>query len=236
MPLLRSYFILSENQLIMINSKYFSLLLLMLTAFSCIGQDKVSIQSYDSLYYASKIDSLNNLYGQNKQLPEGYELPVLIALSHFPELKELDIRFREATIKTTLNARPLLTSLLLRKKTKRKYIVRINTTEQSGMITLNEVTFSALIGLFGHEFCHFIDYNQKNFFGVMKRAFAYTNDKSKEKFEKEIDMLTIERGLGLQLYSWAYFVQYQSDASEEYKTFKRKIYLEPQEIETMLND
>lgn len=43
--------------------------------------------------YVPKYDSLLKEFGKNKILPVGYELQALIALSHFPELRDVKIRF-----------------------------------------------------------------------------------------------------------------------------------------------
>jgi len=104
------------------------------------------------------------------------------------------------------------------------------------VILLSTVPFNARVGLFGHELAHFADYNSRSFFGVLGRMFAYSNKKGKEKFEKEIDSLTIERGLGWQLYDWSDFVLNHSNGSVSYKEFKRQIYLEPEEIKLIIEE
>lgn len=175
-------------------------------------------------------DSLRKRYGVNKMIPEEYELSILLALTYFPELETSSIKFVNKHIKTTLNARPTVASLFFRSKKKRKYVVRINTDSDAGIVLLDEVPMEAQMGLFGHEFTHFVDYSQRNFFGVMGRMFSYMGKKSKARFEKEIDVRTIKRGLGEELYAWASFVLKSPSSSEEYKTFKRLIYLEPDEI------
>jgi hypothetical protein len=124
--------------------------------------------------------------------------------------------------------------LIFRKKSKRKYVVRINNSAKDSIVILDSVPFNASIGLFGHEFNHFVDYSTRNIFGVIGRLIAYSSKKSKEKFEKEIDVMTINRGLGWQLYDWASFVLNESNATEEYKDFKRLIYLEPDEIKALI--
>jgi len=64
----------------------------------------------------------------------------------------------------------------------------------------------------------------------MKRGLDYLHHNSKARFEKTIDRMTIQAGLGKYLHKWAYFALNESDATEQYKEFKRKIYLEPDEI------
>ncbi|MDB4516340.1 hypothetical protein N9089_01930 [Crocinitomicaceae bacterium] len=184
----------------------------------------------DSLSQSQYLDSLRKEFGFMKIIPEGYELAFLTALSHYPELDSSQIRFKEARIKTTLNARPTIGSLLFRKREKRKYIIRINSQKKDSLILLSDAPFNSQIGLFGHELGHFADYHKRSFFGVLKRLISYSTLKGKSKFEKEIDTITIERGLGWQLYAWSYYVLFDSDGSKAYKEYKRSVYLTPKEI------
>ena len=193
------------------------------------------VDPVDSSGIARKIDKMDSDEFQNKDIPSEYEYSIKEALTFYPKLKTNKIKFKYCKISTTLNARPTVASLLFRRKSKRSYVIRINNSEKDSMVTLNEVPFFARIGLFGHEFAHFADYQEKNLFQVIGRLFAYTSKSKKELFEKEIDTKTIERGLGCSLHSWSYFVQFESDASEDYKTFKRQIYLEPTEIKELMN-
>ncbi|MBU2019737.1 MAG: hypothetical protein KJ941_08835 [Bacteroidetes bacterium] len=137
---------------------------------------------------------------------------------------------KSAKIKTTLNARPTIISLFFKSQYKRKYVIRINANINDSVILFRNIPQFAQIGLFGHELSHIVDYQNRNFFKVISRLLNYSNTKNKEKFEKEVDFLTIKHGLGLNLFAWSYYVQYYSIAEEEYKRFKRQIYLEPQEV------
>lgn len=163
-----------------------------------------------------------------------YEKEITEAFSHLDELKEVQIIFRTAKISTSLSARPTLTSLLFRRRSKRTYVVRINCSEKDSIITLNEAPKEAVVGVIGHELSHILDYHQKSCWGVFGRGFAYTSKKKKERFEKEIDSIAISRGFGEGLYRWADFVLNHSDATQEYKAFKRQIYLEPDEIKAQM--
>lgn len=215
--------------MIKVKTRILTILLLILSQIS-LSQGKKQVRIIDSVSNSKKIESLESLYGFNKKIPIKHELPCLIALSYFPELAHSAIIFKESKISTTLNARPTTLSLLFRNKKKRKYIVRINSKQKDSLVTLNDVPFNAKIGLLAHEFNHFIDYSEKNIFGIIKRLFSYSNKKSKERFEKEIDSMTIKRGLGWQLYDWSEYVLNKSDAKLKYKNFKKEIYLEPEEI------
>jgi len=205
-------------------------IVLILSFFTIKAQKPDLPKKIDSAAYVIKIDSLRQLYGNNKDISSEYEHLAYITLSYFPELVDTKIRFKKSKIKTTLNVRPQILSLIFSHKTKRKYIVRINKKQKDSVISFDKVPFNAKIGLLGHEFSHIADYSSRNIFGVSSRLVDYAFVGRKEKFEKEIDGMTILRGLHWQLYDWSYYVIYKSDASLEYKDFKRKIYLHPVDI------
>ncbi len=178
-----------------------------------------------------KLDSLKVAFPLVENAPEEYELAIYSALEYYPELKDNKIRFKQKKIKTTLNARPTMASLLYKKRSKRVYVVRINNSyKRPEVITLDKVTFNAQIGVLGHEYNHFLDYSKRGIFQMINRAFDYVTDHRKAKFEHEIDTETIQRGLGWQCYDWSCYVHYESAATEEYLEFKRKIYLGPDDI------
>lgn len=177
----------------------------------------------------SETDSLNSIYGTNKIFIKEYIQPALIALSYFPDLKDTYIEFKYSKEATTMAARPHSSSYF--KKKNKKYIVLINNKENFDGIRLEDVPFNAQIGLFGHELVHIIDYKNHTLWGILDFAFRYLNKKKKAFFEKSIDLATIERGLGWQLYDWADFSMYKNTtATKEYMQFKQKIYLKPNEI------
>ena len=204
----------------------------------------VCLNSMAQNNFSRKIDSCNydirklsidsdscNLYN----CPKTDEMSVLIALSFFPELSGRKIIFKGKEIKTTLNARPTISSLLFSKKSNRTYVIRINTNKSDSIISLSEIPFNAKIGLFAHEFSHFSDYQSRSLFGIIARGISYSSKKTKAKFEKEIDLNTINRGLGWQLFDWSNYVQNESNATFKYKEFKMNIYLSPEDILKTIN-
>lgn len=206
-------------------------LIITLFFFTCtFCQSNGQIEVMDSSTYLSKLDSIKLKFSQNKTVLNEYELVTFIALSYYPELMGSRINFKKAKIKTTLNARPTLGSLLFRSKKDRNYVIRINQEIQDSVINFNAIPFNAKVGLLGHEFGHILDYKDKTIFQVTKRLLAYSSKKTKAKFEKEIDMITIKKGLGWQLYAWANYVLNQSNAAMKYKVFKKEIYLTPLQI------
>lgn len=207
-----------------------SILIIGIIPFTTFGQYLEPPRSLDSIHYGSKVDSLNLIYGNNKTIPADHETAILATLSFFPELESTRIEFRETKIRTTMNARPTLMSMIFRKKENRKYVIRINNTQKQGKPLFSEAHFNAQVGILGHEFSHIADYINQNFFGMSRRAISYLFPKSKAKYEGEIDAYTIEKGIGWQLYDWKHFVHHDSDASDKYKRFKSRIYLMPEDI------
>jgi hypothetical protein len=182
-----------------------------------------TVESYDK-------KSSNAFIDEKKIVPKELEEAILHTLNFFPELSESKIRFKWQRIKTTMNARPTLGSVIFRKPLNYRYVVRINSREIDSVIQVKNIPFDALIGVFGHEFCHFIDYRTHKMSHLVKRAFDYGSKKRKETFEKEIDRMAISRGLGCHLYKWSTYVLFDSNAKASYKAFKRSTYLQPHEI------
>jgi hypothetical protein len=195
------------------------------------SQNNSQLRKIDSSAYAIKISSLEYDLCKLHNCQKENETSMLIALSFFPELNGRKITFKQRKIKTTLNARPTITSLLFSKKSKRAYVIRINKNKSDSIISLSTIPFNAKIGLFAHEFSHFLDYQSLSLFGILGRGISYSSKKSKSKFEKEIDLQTINRGLGWQLYDWSNYVQTESNATFNYKQFKLTTYMSPMEIE-----
>lgn len=170
------------------------------------------------------------LYKGLAQIPEQGQTSFLVAISYFPELSNSRIQLKYRKIRTTLNVRPTIGSLIFNGREKRNYIIRINCSLKDSVITLNEVPSGAQVGLIGHELSHIVDYRSKNIWGIISRAFAYLSKQGKTRFEKEIDGIAIKHGLGSALYQWSNYVLYHSDASFKYKRFKSNIYMKPEEI------
>lgn len=180
-------------------------------------------------YSKSAIDSLQEQFAKNKQLVPEFLLETLIALSYYPELQNVAIRFVYKDIKTTMSAAPHISSFWHKKN---RYQININSKKkgQEGIL-LNEVPFNGRIGVLGHELAHIADYVRKKKIDWITFGIHYSlSKKFHAKYEKATDSQTIEKGLTWQLYDWADFVFRLSNASEQYRAFKRKYYLLPEEI------
>lgn len=166
--------------------------------------------------------------------PDELEKPLKVALSYFPELKDIDIDISYASISTTMNCRPVIASLF---QSKTRYQMQINNNELFDGILLKDVPFNAQVGILGHELAHVLDYETGGFFKVVKRGIDYLRLSSKKQFEHEIDSITIATGLGWQVMDFADFAMNRSEkATEAYKNFKKDIYMSPEKMMELLNE
>lgn len=166
----------------------------------------------------------------NNEIPEHIKDSYLKALAFYPALKNQRIRFKESNIKTTLNVRPTLGSILFNKKNNRIYIIRVNNSEKNKEILIGDIPSNARIGLFGHELAHIVDYASLNAFQVIGRGIGYNFAGYRESYEKYIDQITVENGLGWRLYDWATYIQEHPEVPQSYKLFKQKFYMEDEDI------
>jgi len=220
------------NEILKINRKVVRLLFLLIVFVSGIspskGQNqiyKVFVKSDWQQYY----DSLKLNFGKNKKLIKEFELQSLIALSYYPELKNVPITFCFYNIKTTAEVRPEYFSAL--KNSNRKYVVYINKNVHTEGVLLKDVSFNAQIGVLGHELAHILDYEGRSVTSLFGLAFNYLIIKNHAKYERSIDELAIKRGLGWQELEFADFMQNRSNATARYKHFKQINYLSSAEIE-----
>lgn len=196
-------------------------------------------RSIDSVSVVGDLQRLEVDAGQKLKCPVELRLPMLIALSQYPELRWCSIKVEFTSLKTTATSRPSTQFLFkwhnfakdtLRHHCNRTYVIRINNKSCFEGVLMKDVPFNAKIGVLGHELAHIADYERRGTFRVLKRASDYLSKRRKRTFEREIDSITIVHGLGWQLYDWADFVLNKSTAVAQYKMFKKTTYMLPEEI------
>lgn len=193
------------------------------------------VKDYNQDKYKNSFDSLNAIYGKYKQLPDGYEIQALLALSHYPELKEIRIDFIYRKAMIPLSSRPRLLSTF-RKKEKWRYKVVISSESLDAMenILVKNLPLNSQIGIIGHELAHSVYYQNQNFFQIIGIGIMYFFPKFRAKFERDTDIRTIDYGLGWQLLEYAAYVRNINDLSNSNFDMD-KYYLNPQEIEEYMN-
>lgn len=165
------------------------------------------IQRYTEKEYSIQYDRLLIAHGNGKELPPGYELQTLIALSHYPELKDTRIRFMVKNVSIPLSSRPHWASMF-RSAANRRYQVIIDTEREgsASVLLLKNQPFNAQIGIIGHELSHTVYYLHRSFFGIVADAFCQLGD-CRIGFERSTDRRLIEYGLGWQRLDHARFVR-----------------------------
>jgi hypothetical protein len=176
----------------------------------------------------AQLAEIKSHLGNGKSILKGFETQTLIALSYYPELKDCRIEFLRNNIKTTMACRPTTASLTRRYN--REYTITIDNDDEGQGITLDNVPFNAQVGVIGHELAHIADYENRSSTNIASIGIDYATGHYPPDFEKSVDKLTIKKGLGWQLLDWSDYVLNKSKASKEYKDFKRKTYLTPEEI------
>ncbi len=166
-----------------------------------------AVREYTEAASLSAYPRLLEEYGNNKTLPPGYELQTLIALSHYPELKNIRIRFILADVGIPLSSRPHWSSML-RSAGNREYKVIIDTELEGSRqaLLLKNQPFNAQIGIIGHELAHTVYYLERSFFGILADA-ACQLSTCRVGFERATDTRLIHYGLGWQRYDHALFVR-----------------------------
>jgi len=203
--------------------------------------DSVICQSIIPSYAAKDADTLGyrRMVGNNKKLPIGFEKQALIALSFFPELKEVAVEFEVKKDMTPLATMPSFWSIF-KKPSNRTYIITISnkTTDLFSPILLKNLSYDAQIGVLGHELSHVSDFQHYNFWDFVVHAIRYTfSQPYGDKFEFNTDYICIEHGLGYQLRAWSSDCQ-QLDKNKIMKEFNIKEwnerYMYPRTIDSII--
>lgn len=175
-----------------------------------------------------------------QKIPETWEFPgkyhslISFLADSLTDIHDVNIKVKEKSIGTTMAIRPSFFSLF-KKPENRTYILCINSDEAFDGVLLEEVPPEARVGLMAHELMHVRDYNSRGFPGLIKRGWQYLSGRGKYRFEHEIDQMVIDEGFGFFLYYWNAYVIDKSNASDDYREFKKRIYMRPWSILTELN-
>ena len=220
------------NARVKINGKIIRFLCLLIVFVSGICESKGQNQLYKVFLkseWQQYHDSLKQNFGQHKTFIKEFELQSLIALSYYPELKNVPITFCLYNITTTAEVRPEYFSAI--KNSNRKYVIYISKNVHTEGVLLKDIPFNAQIGVIGHELAHIEDYEGRTVKSLFGLALNYLIIKNHAKYERSIDELAIKRGLGWQELEFSDFMENKSKATARYKHFKKVNYLSSSEIE-----
>jgi hypothetical protein len=147
-------------------------------------------------------------YGVHKQLPPGYEKETLKALSHFPELKNVTVKFRLKKSLSTLKTRPTFLSVFM-PRGHRAYIIIIstNTSDKLTPLMFANLSTEARIGIVGHELSHVADLSRKTTWQCLKTGIGHLSARYLDRFEYNTDLICIKHGLGKNLEAWSSYIR-----------------------------
>lgn len=226
----------------------FAIIVLMITLIACqvvdprqLKPDQEPYAFADTLSNRSyNLDSLKALIGENKGLPDGFEVVAAIAYSAYPELKDVKIDMvltkkgapMEATVKI---------GSLFGKRGNRKYLILLNDARDSRFspILLRSLPFDAQVGILAHELGHIVYYHKLNVFGFGKWGLKYLlSEDFRATHERTTDLMPLYHGLGSQIYQYAWFVRHDPSCISFYeasKDFIDKYYMTDEELRKEIN-
>lgn len=167
-------------------------------------------------------------FGKAKTIPASIRLPALIALSHFPELSTVQIRFEFKRSGLAYASRPDWTTMWY-PRTRWRYLIvlSIYTLKVPSALLFDRLPFNAQIGILGHELSHTAYYINKRFHEIISTGVSYLNSDYRIKFENETDLETIRHGLGWQLLDFASYCRNHPEADPQFIKWLDKYYLNP---------
>ena len=176
----------------------------------------------------------------NKIIPENILEEANIALSFYPELKDVKIEFKyKKNIKDAfMQAQPKFTDLFKRKKNRSYYVFMSHKfLIEDEEFSMAEVPSEVLIGWLGHELGHIMDYLDKSTWEMAKFGARYvTSEKFIRKAERTADTYAINNGMGNYIFATKDFILNHSYFSDAYKARKNRLYLSPEEIMVLVSN
>lgn len=195
------------------------------------NQDYEVREKYYIENYKGKEDSLRALYGKNKSYPKKYEIAILLALSHYPELENTKITFQLNHGYIPLISRPKISSVVNGKR-KRHYKIFISEENQFAYnsIMLKNIPFNAQIGIIGHELGHTVSYLDLKLTDFLTLGINYIFKKYRASFEKDTDRRAIMHGLGWQLLDYVNYTRNLPEMEEAQVAWIDQFYLNNKHI------
>ncbi len=182
------------------------------------------------------IDSLKEVVGNNKGLPEGYEAAALLAYSAYPQLRDVEIDMRLIPSGAPMESNFDIPTLFGKKKD-RKYIIYLNDAPSTPFdeILLRSLPFDAQVGILAHELGHVAYYHQLSTLQIGKWGLMYLlSEEFRSKHERTTDLMPVYHGLGSQIYQYAWYVRHDSCCQDLYakygELFMDKFYMSDQEL------
>ncbi|MCB0666775.1 MAG: hypothetical protein KDC80_13165 [Saprospiraceae bacterium] len=172
------------------------------------------------------------------QIPKSVAREVRTALAFYPELENVPIefKFRKNIRKSTMLAQPGWSSFFKR-KSQRKYIIWISEKSKISKeaFSTKDLPPDVLIGWFGHELGHIMDYETLSNWKLILFGIKYLLSEGYVKAaEQRADHFAIKHGMVEYILTTKNFILNHADISERYKNHIQRFYLSPNEIEQLV--
>ena len=185
------------------------------------------------------LDSLKAIIGENKGLPEGFEVAAAIAYSAFPQLKDVHIDMILTDEGVPMESNFNIPTLFGPRKHRQYRILLNDNKNSSNPILLRALPFDAQVGILAHELSHVVYYHQLNLFQIGKWGLSYLmNDAYSVVHERTTDLMAVYHGLGSQIYQYAYYVRHDPSCQSFYakhKGWMDKYYMTDEELLAEIN-
>ncbi|MEQ9404874.1 MAG: hypothetical protein RIM99_14880 [Cyclobacteriaceae bacterium] len=166
-------------------------------------------------------DSLKQIVGDNKGLPEGFETAALLAYAAYPELRDVAIDMQLVPYGAPMESNFNIPTLFGRKKN-RKYIICLNDAQNTPFdeILLYSLPFDAQVGILAHELGHVAYYHNLSTLQIGKWGLMYLfSDDFRSSHERSTDLMPVFHGLGSQIYQYAWYVRNDPSCKPLYEKF-----------------
>lgn len=160
-------------------------------------------RSYSEAKYSLQLDSLRNLYGQkiSYQNADQMELATLLALSHYPLLQNRKVKVIIKKVKGAPVEASFSPFNFIKPRKSKVYKIIINENSFMERLSLNNQ-----IAALGHEMGHFIQYEERGYFGTLFGLLRYvSSDKYRIAFEKKADKVAMDHGLGPLMFDFSFY-------------------------------
>lgn len=173
-------------------------------------------------------------------IPSTIKEEALIALSHYPELKNtpIEFKFKKKIKKSTMQAQPEFASIF-KGKGRRKYKIliaeRIKITDT--IHYTKDMPSEILIGWLGHELGHIMDFKDRSALNLIGFGIGYVFSKKYIKnAERRADSFAVSHGMETYILATKEFILKKAGLSKKYVERIKELYLSPEEIMQLVKD
>ena len=175
----------------------------------------------------------------NKIIPKNIEKEALAALSFYPELKTtpIEFKFKKHIKKSTMQAQPDLSTIFKGRKNRGyKILISEKFHIENKEFTIGDMETDVLIGWFGHELGHVIDYRNRSTIGMLIFGLKYLFSKIHFKeVERTADTIAVHHGMSNYILATKKFILNNVHISPKYKARIARLYISPEEIMEIVN-